>query len=170
MVRPKLIKVAKIGAPFGIQGWLKLYLLLEDSKLFNTFTDFYIQYPRGSWQPAPRFCLGQKGTLTLIQFQGVTQREQAGRQFTHAELGVLREALPTLPKDEFYWEDLIGLTVKNQTGQVLGRVKALFATGANDVLVIHNDSKEELLIPYVFNHFVRKVDLTNDTLWVDWEV
>ena len=43
-------------------------------------------------------------------------------------------------------------------------------TGANDVLVVKTASKEELLIPYVLDYSIIKVDLTAGQITVDWEL
>ena len=166
----KFVKIATVGAPYGVRGLLKLHVTLEDPSSLTTFTDLYIRYPRGRWEQVPPFSLQEKGVLTLIHFVGFDQRELAGAKFTHAVLGVQKEALPLLPEDQFYWEDLIGLMVQNQQGQRLGIVKQLFETGANDVLVIKTETGQEVLIPYVLGHFVIKVDLASRIMCVDWEL
>ena len=41
-------------------------------------------------------------------------------------------------------------------------------TGANDVLVVQN-GENEILIPYVMDHYIDKVDLDQKRVLVDWE-
>ncbi|MBK4216621.1 16S rRNA processing protein RimM [Paracoccus caeni] len=57
-----------------------------------------------------------------------------------------RDVLPSLPDDEFYHADLIGLEVVDTGGQVLGRVRAIFDHGAGDILEVIG--KEQLLLPF----------------------
>ena len=73
------------------------------------------------------------------------------------EVGVERSALPELDPGEFLWADLIGLWVVTGSGRRVGRVAALFQTGANDVLVVRGDAGE-VLIPAV-EAAVARVDL-----------
>jgi 16S rRNA processing protein RimM len=43
----------------------------------------------------------------------------------------------------------------------------MLATGANDVMVVRGD--RERLIPYVMNQYVKKVDLEEALVVVDWD-
>jgi 16S rRNA processing protein RimM len=58
----------------------------------------------------------------------------------------MREQLPELSEGEFYWCDLLGLTVKTDRGEILGLLTNIITTGSNDVYVVKDD-KRECLIP-----------------------
>jgi len=47
-------------------------------------------------------------------------------------------------------------------------VSHLFATGANDVLVVR-DGERERMIPFVLEQFVKEVDLDSGRIVVDWD-
>src|SRR5262249_58865796 len=98
---------------------------------------------------------------------GVADRNEA-QTFSGRSIGVADSTLPAVGDDEFYWKDLIGLTVEDGRGVVLGEVTGLIETGANDVLVVRATHGEEL-IPFV-DQFVKQVDLTNRRLIVDWVI
>ncbi len=49
---------------------------------------------------------------------------------------VAREHFPQAEDGEYYWVDLLGLTVRNREGVVLGVVKDLLSTGPQTVLVL----------------------------------
>ena len=61
---------------------------------------------------------------------------------------IARELLPTPGAGTFYWHELVGLPVISDTGQELGRITSLMATGAHDILVI-TGAGGEYLIPVV---------------------
>lgn len=86
-----------------------------------------------------------------------------------AEIAVDRVQLPELAKEEYYWAELIGLEVLNMAGETLGKVDHLLETGANDVLVVKTDDKQERLIPYVKGGVVKEIDLEKGCLRVDWD-
>jgi 16S rRNA processing protein RimM len=95
----------------------------------------------------------------------VDDRERA-REWVGAEVVVERERLPATAANEFYWADLEGLEVRTETGEVLGKVDHLLATGAHDVLVL--GGTRERLIPFVVGPVVKQVDLAAQVIVVDW--
>lgn len=64
------------------------------------------------------------------------------------ELGVHRDALPSLQEGEFYWIDLIGLEVVNTEDITLGKISNVIETGASAVLDVRGE-KGAYLIPFV---------------------
>ena len=90
---------------------------------------------------------------------GVTTREQADA-LRGIRLFVDRDRLPSLPDDEFYHADLIGLEVFDTGGASLGRVKAVLNHGASDLLeVVSPGQKGAVLLPFTPAVIVPTVDL-----------
>ena len=88
-----------------------------------------------------------------------------------ARVFVGRSSFPTAEKDEYYWVDLIGLTVVNREGIVLGKVDELLSTGPQTVMVIsyfQEGKTLERMIPFVAV-FVDDVDLSARQIRVDWQ-
>jgi 16S rRNA processing protein RimM len=59
--------------------------------------------------------------------------------------------------------------VQSKQGQALGKVKDFLETGANDVMIVQKD-KEELLIPFVFEHYILEISLERGEIIVDWVI
>lgn len=89
------------------------------------------------------------------RLSGISTREDA-EALRGTTLWAPRDALPSLPDDEFYHADLIGLEVFDTGGQALGRVRAIFDHGAGDILEVAG--KELLLLPFT-REIVPTVDL-----------
>lgn len=53
-----------------------------------------------------------------------------------------------LEENEFYFHEIIGCTVVAEDGEVIGEVKDILQTGANDVWVVKG-AKKEHYIPYI---------------------
>ena len=85
----------------------------------------------------------------------------------HSKIYVLRSDLPEVPDGQFYWHDLVGLTLVNQQGQILGVVSYIFNNGANDVMVL--EGSKQVMVPFV-PHVICRVDLQRKEISVDWEV
>ena len=60
-----------------------------------------------------------------------------------------------LRENQFYWDDLIGLTAYLDSEKKIGVVSDIIETGSNDVLIIKGD--QEILIPYIFGESIKEV-------------
>lgn len=88
-----------------------------------------------------------------------------------ARVFVPRSSFPTAGDDEYYWVDLIGLSVVNREGVALGTVRELLATGPQTTLVLaaeEGGKAIERMVPFV-SAFVDKVDLPGRLITVDWQ-
>ena len=81
-----------------------------------------------------------------------------------------------LSKNEYFWRDLIGLTVETINGVKLGTIDWLFDTGSNDVIIVKDTLDEETgievkehLIPFVFDDVIKSIDLDKSLMIVDWD-
>lgn len=97
---------------------------------------------------------------------GVTTRDEA-EALRGVSLFVDRERLPSLPEDEFYHTDLIGLSAFDTGGELLGKVAALHNHGAGDIIEIATiRHKSALLLPFT-KVIVPNVDLAAGRIIVD---
>jgi 16S rRNA processing protein RimM len=96
-----------------------------------------------------------RGSLVLVQLDGVTDRTAAEALVGNRILVPVRD-LPPPAADEFYYHEVEGFDVETVTGEHLGRVAETFPTGANDVLVVHGPGGEHL-IPVIAD-VVRTID------------
>lgn len=108
----------------------------------------------------------EQGKGIVAQIAELKNRDDAS-VWLDADIYVPRTALPKLRNNEYYWSDLEGLKVLSKEGQLLGIVSHLFATGANDVLVVKGE--KEHLIPYLLNQTILHIDLEKKEMKVDWD-
>jgi 16S rRNA processing protein RimM len=157
------VVMGRISAPFGIKGWVKVQPFSEDP---GTLMDFECwRVGRGVQQTLyPVEAVQDHGKALVAKLAGVDDRD-AAYALRGQEISVAKSELPPPEENEFYWSDLIGLTVVNREGVELGRVDSLMESGANDLLVVKGT--REYLIPFVAT-FVGKVDLAAGTIEVDW--
>ncbi len=132
MMKPDRVCVGAIAGAFGVRGEVRL------KSFCATAEDIATYGPLWSEDGTRRFDV----TLTRpvngglgARLSGVQTKEQADA-LKGATLWADRAALPSLPDDEFYHADLIGLQVVDTGGATLGRVRAVFDHGAGDILEI----------------------------------
>lgn len=94
----------------------------------------------------------------IARIKGVSTRE-AAEMLNHTRLYLPRARLPESDAEEWYYADLIGLAVVDQTGAKIGTVAAMHNFGAGDILEIKPESGgENLLVPFT-SDTVPEVDI-----------
>jgi 16S rRNA processing protein RimM len=158
----RLLLVGKIVGVHGVGGWVKLESYTEPRVALFSYRP---------WLIGDKEITGvqgrEQGKGLIGKLPGCDDRDAAAR-LIGATIQVRRSALPAPKRGEIYWADMEGLDVVTIDGVALGKVSHLFATGANDVLVVR-DGERERLIPYVMKQFVREVDLPAGRITVDWD-
>jgi 16S rRNA processing protein RimM len=174
------VEIGRIVDAWGIKGWIKVQPFASDPQALFSSKRWFLQPPERG--PAPRtaaspglpHCLKvvqakDHADVVVAQVQDVADRSEA-EALRGARVFISRASFPTPDKDEFYWVDLIGLSVVNREGQALGDVIGLYDTGPQSVLRIVDPALKdapERLIPFV-NAFVIDVSLEQRRIMVDW--
>lgn len=93
--------------------------------------------------------------MALIKIDGIDTRN-ASEAICKKKLFIPFEDRKPLEKDQYFIDDLLGLTVYTVDGKVIGELSDVMIQHGNDILVIRSGDKE-VLIPFV-KAFVRSVD------------
>jgi len=160
------IIIGKIGAPYGVKGWVKIQSFTDPMENILDYQPWFIAGKNGRWQEIATEDRQIHGQGIMAKFVGIDTPEEV-RLLTGKTIAMTREQLPTLKKDEFYWSDLIGLTVISKEGVAVGKVTGLIETGSNDVLIVKGE--KEFAVPYLLGKTVLSVDLDKREIHVDWE-
>lgn len=160
------VAMGYVKGAFGIKGWLKV-------KADTEYTDSLLDYPE--WRlrrdrdvrTLALECGKVAGDELQVKFVGIDDRDAAAllRGYT---VEIARADFAPAAEDEYYWADLVGMTVQNREGADLGKVVNLMDTGAHDVLVIEGGFGQKL-IPFV-SHYIDGVDGANRVITADWGV
>ena len=156
------IVVGKLGASYGVRGWLRVQSYTQEPEDIFAYLPWTLGRAGTEVEAADWRCAG---TQLVVKLAGVDSPE-AAREWTGLEILVSAARLPPLASGEYYWSQLQGMRVTNTSGSDLGSVQSFFETGANDVMVVCGE--RERLIPYV-DAVVRTVNLRERTIVVDWD-
>lgn len=179
------VEVGRILGAWGIQGGLKVKPFASDPQALFASKCWFIQPPEG---PRP---VGLKPNDLLPSSLRVISARQHGEgvvatvhdlndrngaeALRGARIFVPRSSFPTPEAGEFYWIDLIGMSVATRAGVALGTVVGLLETGPHCVLQVQAQVEEsdgetpERLIPFV-DAYVDKVDGPARCITVDWDL
>lgn len=160
-----MVVMGKIVAAQGLQGWVKVQTFTEYLDSLLDYDDWYAG-SESAWRSVKVLEAKVHGKVVVAKLDGVTDRN-AAEKLKGQLIAVPRAELPEQDEDEYYWSDLIGLTVRNVQDEVLGTVENLLQTGANDVLVVQG-AHGQLLIPFIAS-VAHDVDLAGKLIRVDWQ-
>ncbi len=162
------VTIGEIGRAFGVKGWCWVYSHTRPADGITQYRRWWLapkqQGQSARWVDVARFAAQNKGLI--VKLQGVDQRE-AVELLTGAAVVVSADDLPQPAAGEYYWRDLIGCQVCHVQGQVLGVVREMLETGANDVLVVEGD--RERLIPFIPGEVLVSIDVVNRRIVADWD-
>lgn len=168
----KEVILGKVGAVYGVKGWVKIHSFTDEPEAILDYFPWSLKL--GNKIQSVEISDWRKHNNGLIvKVAGIDDRDIA-QTMVGSEIFVMQEALPELPDGDFYWRDLIGLSVVTTQGYNLGTVSDMLETGANDVLVVKanpNDGfgKKERLIPYLVDQVVTEVSIETKQICVDWD-
>lgn len=155
--------VGSIGGSFGVHGELRLKSFCADPQAIADYTPLYTEDGRAFAQVV---LTGQMKNGFTARLDGVITKEDADA-LRNTSLYADRAKMPSLPDDEYYYTDLIGLTVLDTGGATLGTVKNVMDHGAGDLLeLIVPGQSETILLPFT-QAAVPTVDLSAKRIVAD---
>ncbi|MGZ5049753.1 MAG: ribosome maturation factor RimM [Methylobacter sp.] len=159
------INVGKISGVFGVKGWVKVFSFTDPRENILGYSPWLLK--KGSEVKTFKVTDGQlHGKAIIARLDGVNDRDQAAL-LTGWDVLISRSQLPEADKDEYYWDELIGLNVETDQGIPLGVVESLLETGANDVLIVQGE--HDRAIPFLQGQTILSIDLDAGKIIVDWD-
>lgn len=163
--RDRRVLIGRVVGLHGVRGGVKVESFTEPRDRIFDYQPWIVRQAGAERVARARPLVRQQRIAAMID--GVEDREAAAA-LLGAEVCVRRAQLPPPSPGEYYWTDLEGLAVVNLDGVPLGTVESLFATGANDVMVVRQGERERL-VPFVRGSHVHRVDLDGGRIVVDWD-
>lgn len=153
-----MIPVGRIVKPHGLRGEMKAKISLEDEEVFRGIEDVLLYNEKtGSQLRVSLDGVRKAAKGWIVHFDGVDSMVQAER-FVGFHIYIERQALPELGEGEYYYFQILGCSVYDEKGRLIGMVNDIIDTGANDVMVVVRDQKDltvkEELIPLIKDYIV----------------
>jgi 16S rRNA processing protein RimM len=184
------VEVGRILGAWGVKGALKVAPFADDPQALSSATWWFLKPAEGPMaKPVARTvppalqvrAVREQGETLVVQAAGIADRDTA-EGLKGVRVFVSRSHFPATDPGEFYWVDLIGLSVANREGVLLGEVVGLIDTGPHCVLRVRaprsgpaamageggtGEESQERLIPFV-EAYVDSVDMPGRRIVVDW--
>lgn len=175
------IEVGIITDAWGVKGWFKVKPFSADPQALFSSKRWLLKPPEVDGPkavvravPLPPLLkimvARDHGDVVVAQAHDVSDRA-AAESLRGARVFVPRSSFPTASPDEYYWVDLVGLSVVNRQGEHLGEVVGLIDTGPHSVLQVAAaggaPEADQRLIPFVAA-YVDAVSLPERRITIDW--
>ena len=139
------LRVAQVRGVRGLDGTLRLEVLTD--------------LPEQRFIPGARLCIeGTERVLTLLEVTpgspglfirfGEVQSRLAGERLVGAYL-TIPAAEVQIPPDRVLWDEVIGVTVRDPQGEIIGEIRDLYRAGGAEVYVVHTPDGGEIDLPAV---------------------
>jgi 16S rRNA processing protein RimM len=156
---PDSVTIGVVLRPHGIKGEVVVEPLTDNEERFAQLEEVRLVRPSGSSSRLRVVSMfPHKGRL-VIRFDGILGVDEA-ETLRGGELRIPIASLPELAAGSYYHHELRGLDVRIESGASIGTVTSLWETGPTPVLVIHDGSGRETLLPLV-DAFILEVDVKN---------
>ena len=178
------MEVGRVLDAWGVKGWIKVQSFASDPQALLDARRWYLlpsedgalKRPAGAASAYPPHIAitssREHANLIVAQVRGVDDRTGA-EALKGARVFLARGVFPKPRAGEYYWVDLIGLSVVNREGVPMGTVVGLIDIGPHSVLRLAKPESEaspdgeERLIPFVAA-YVDDVSLPERRITVDW--
>jgi len=154
------IIVGKIGKTHGIGGFFRVNILTDFPERFKNMKEI-----TAGDKVYKIDGVREHNNGILMKFENINTPEDA-KLLNGKLLTVSKAEAAPLNEGEYYVFDIIGLTVSDTKGEVLGEVKNILQTGSNDVYEVKDGDGREILIP-ALKKVVKEIDIENKKMTVD---
>ena len=139
------LRVAQVRGVRGLDGTLRLEVLTD--------------IPEQRFIPGAQLSVeGSERVLTLLEVTpgspglfirfGEVQSRMAGERLVGAYL-TIPAAEVQIPPDRVLWDEVIGVTVRDPQGEIIGEIRDLYRAGGAEVYVVHTPDGGEIDLPAV---------------------
>jgi len=157
---PNYLAIGRVVRPFGLRGELRVQLLTEYPEQLSRLRMVYLGPETQPWEvESVRLHQG----AALFKLVGCNDRSVADT-LRGAWVQIARKDAVPLEDDEYYEHQVVGMTVVEEDGTVLGKLTEIITTGANDVFVVIGPGGE-LLLPAI-ESVILDIDLDTGQMMV----
>jgi len=159
------LRIAKIKSAHSLDGKLKIHVISDIAERFEKGNTVYLKLKESYQKYVISSFNSMKKRTALLKLEGVNDRNNA-ELLEGAEIFIDKTTAdsikPELDEDSFFYQDIIGCKVK-YNGRDFGVVVDIFEGGAGDLLVIEDNNKKTVMVPFV-DQMVKTDEISERTI------
>jgi 16S rRNA processing protein RimM len=155
--------LGKITKPHGFKGNLIVHLETDEPELYENMESVFVD-TNGMLVPFFfEFAQVHGANKLLVKFEDTSPEE--AEKLINKDLYLPLESLPELDGTDFYYHEIIGFTLFDQTNTEVGLIKSINDATAQALFELEIDGKE-ILVPIV-DEWILEVDRENKAILVE---
>lgn len=159
-------KVGKIVNTHGIRGEVRVISTTDfTEERYQVGEKLFLFRDNQDVLPLTIASYRRHKNFDLLSFEGYPNINDV-EVFRDGILKISEKQMGELDEHEYYYHEIIGLTVVDEDDQEIGKITEILSPGANDVWVVKRKGKKDALIPYI-ESVVKEIDLTEGTVHVE---
>lgn len=143
----------------GLKGEVQLFFDVDQPAEYQELESMFV-YQNNSLVPFFIEHLQINANKVIAKFEEIDSIEDA-KAIVACQIYLPLDVLPELPDGEYYLHQLVGMDLYDQ-GKLIGTVKELFESGAQDLISVTHQGKE-VLIP-IQDEIILKVDAVQNKI------
>ncbi|MBC7493618.1 MAG: 16S rRNA processing protein RimM [Flavobacterium sp.] len=150
--------LGKIAKKFSFKGEVLIYLDTDEPQEYQNMESIFVEINKNL---VPYFIENSsihKNDFLRVQFEDVKNEEEA-EYLLGSEVYLPLSMLPKLEGNKFYYHEVIGFEIEDQTLGVFGKIVSINDTAAQPLFEVLNGNVE-MLIPMI-DQFLVKIDRDN---------
>ncbi len=151
--------------PHGTQGHILAFLDVDNPYEYEKINMFFLEMESGL---VPFFIekiqIRKKGEI-LLKLEDV-QDDTAAARLRGREMYLPLNMLPKLEGNKFYYHEIIGFRVIDQTKGEIGIIKKVIEMPQNDLFSVQTEDEKEILVP-INDDIIKKVERTAKEIHID---
>ena len=142
--QPDLVTIGKIERPFGLRGEVKVQSLSDVPDRFEGLQQVTLVSPNGLVLTTKVVQVRPGGRSYIMRFDAFSTPEEAAR-FRGGVLQIPQAASPPLAEDSYYEYELVGMTVQDEQGHVLGTLEEIWQLPGSPIFAVRQAGREVLI-------------------------
>lgn len=163
MTKEECFYLGNIVGKFSFKGEVLIKLDTDEPETYTEMESVLVEYNENLVPFFIERSSLHKSTLLRVKFEDV-ETELDAEDMVGAKLYLPLSSLPQLPDDKFYYHEIIGFEVIDETHGNIGKVVSINDSTAQALFEILKDGRE-ILIP-MNDEFIQKIDKPNKTLYL----
>lgn len=153
-----MITLGVLGKPFGYKGEIHFYPYNVHTHCLHAGLELFFSQDQQNLRSVILETYKKKHDGFILKFKNYDAKETVS-QLTHSFLAIAKEHLPPLKEDEYYVEELIGMSVfEMEREQNVGVIEKVSFNQAEQT-IIHVQTPNHATWEILVYPFVKKVDL-----------